>query len=109
MVARSITQLLPELTEEIAQASRVIFVDARVGAEEVASEPIVPTNRPVRSHIGSPEELLGLMEWLGLHRPPAFLVAVPAFDVSVGEGLTKRGAAAVQNAIVEVERIIDHL
>jgi hypothetical protein len=47
-----------------------------------------------------------MMKWLELDPPPAFLVSVPAFDVSVGEDLTKRGAAAVQTAIVEVERLI---
>jgi hydrogenase maturation protease len=106
VAVRSITQLLPELTEEIAAASGVIFVDARMGGGKVTSEPVVPTTTPTHSHIGSPGELLGLMERLELHRPPAFLVSIPAFDVSVGEGLTEGGIDAVQTAIVEVERLI---
>jgi hydrogenase maturation protease len=109
VIVRSIPQLLPELTTEIGAASRVIFVDAKLGGGAVTTEPVVPTTGPPRSHIGSPGDLLSLMEGLTLDHPPAFLVTVPAFDFSVGEGLSEPGTAAVNEAIDQVGKLIDRL
>ncbi|MFW2380447.1 MAG: hydrogenase maturation protease [Acidimicrobiales bacterium] len=111
VTVRSIPQLVPELIADLGAASHVVFVDAAVRGTnaQVTTELIVPAAGPVRSHISTPADLLGLMESLELVRPPSYLVTVPAFDLSVGEGLSERGAQAVRVAITEVSQLIEGL
>ena len=111
VTVRSIPQLVPELTADLGTASHAVFVDAAVKgvSGQVTTELIVRAVGPVRSHIGRPADLLGLMESLELDQPPSYLVTVPAFDLSVGEGLSEPGAQAVQVAITEVSQLIKGL
>ena len=96
------TQLVPELAEPIAAADRVVFVDASVEVDEVVVRRLPVRIERVDSHHATPAHLLGLVRSLGHQCPPAFLVEVPAFDLSLGEGLSEPASAAAERAVAEV-------
>ena len=100
------TQLVPELVEAIAESDRVVFVDASVTADEVTVAVIEQLAGSGGSHLFTPPALLGLAEGLGLNCPPAFLVEIPAHDLSVGEGLSDETADLVDDAVAEVLALI---
>lgn len=92
-------QLVPELVEPISAAERVVFVDASVAVGEVTAFPVEPLPGTDASHHSTPGALLALAERLGMNVPPAFLVEIPAHDLSLGEGLSARTAALVPIAL----------
>lgn len=100
-------QLLPEHVEELARCERVVFADAAVDATRVRIERLTPSARtPDFGHTGDPAWLLGLCEVLCGRAPEGWLLAVPAFDLGFGEGLSAATAAAVGAA----ERVLrDHI
>jgi hydrogenase maturation protease len=103
---RTPSQLVPELVEPISRAERVVFVDASLDVDRVAVTPVEPRARSTDSHRATPEELLGLAGALGLPCPPAFLVEIPARDLSLREGLDPRTAADVEIAVEAVLGLI---
>lgn len=103
---RTSTQLVPELAEPIVEADRVVFVDASVDVGDVSVQPLTPRPGGGDSHHATPSDLLGLVAALGRPCPPACLVEVPAFDLSLGEGLSDDTATAVERAIDEVTELI---
>lgn len=100
------TQLVPELVEPIAAAGRVVFVDASIDVAEATVRPLAASTGVDGSHHATPAELLGLVDAIGLPCPPAFLVEVPASDLSLGEGLSEHTATAVGRAVDEVVNLI---
>ncbi len=82
--------LSPDLLPQIATADLVIFVDARKGAGPVRWEPLRPGLCPPLTHVLSPQGLLSWTERLFGRVPEAWLVAIPARDFSLGEGLSPR-------------------
>lgn len=96
------TQLVPELIEAISTADCVVFVDASVSVLEVTVAPIQPLVGAGSSHHATPGGLLGLAERLGLDVPSAFLVEIPAHDLSLGQGLSDETAAFVDGAVADV-------
>lgn len=100
------TQLVPEFVERLAVAGRVVFVDASIETGAVAVSRVRPSGSPTDSHHASPAGLLALVEVLGVPAPEAFLVAVPALDLSIGEGLSGECAAAVDQAVGEVAALV---
>lgn len=100
------TQLVPELVEPIAAAERVVFVDASIDHRDVVVRPLGTASASGGSHHATPAELLGLAASLGLRCPPAFVVEVPAFDLSLGDGLSDGTAAAVERAVGEVIALV---
>ncbi|MFO0798665.1 MAG: hydrogenase maturation protease [Gemmataceae bacterium] len=104
---RVVHQLLPELVEELARCGRVVFVDAAVNRTEVQLVRLSPSARlPGVGHTGDPGWLLGLCEALHGRSPEGWLLAVPAFELGFGEGLSAATAAAVGAA----ERVLrDHI
>ena len=93
------TQLVPELVEPISAAERVVFVDASVDVSDVTGVPVEPLSGAGESHHSTPAALLGLAERLGMNVPPAFLVQIPAHDLSLGEGLSPETAGFVSIAL----------
>lgn len=84
-----------ELVPKIATADLVVFVDARMGAGPVRWERIRPGPRPALVHALSPQGLLAWAEYLFGDAPEAWLVTLPARDLSFGEGFsswTRRAA-----------------
>lgn len=104
-------QLTPELAVDMAAASLLVLLDAGVdgapgeisvrrveAANEAADDP--PGLGATSHHVGV-DELLGLAEELGGHRPRAVVVSIGVASMEVGEGLSPAVAAALP-AVVEV-------
>ncbi len=109
-------QLTPELAEYIKDADRVFFIDACPAAEctgvylrALQDRRDDAWVRPSASgHAGSPRELLRFTEELFGARPEAWLVAVPAHSFDIGEGLTPETRRAVEQAVEQVQILMQH-
>jgi hydrogenase maturation protease len=87
VTTRAVHQLTPELVIEIAKHDRVLFLDASESADGprmVEVEPSTGANR--LGHALSPGDMLAYL--LGVHRPRAWIVAIPGSDFGFGDGLT---------------------
>jgi hydrogenase maturation protease len=105
----SVAQLVPELAALIATARLVVFVDACQGmpCETVAVERIVPEKSKTPSgHSSDPAGLLGLAQSLYGRCPAAYLIAVPAAECGLKEGLSPVAQAGVRQALAVVNRLI---
>ncbi len=108
LTALAVHQLTPEMAATLAGADVVIFVDARLA--EVGDGITVTAVRPespVRTsgHIGDPRSLLALAEWLDGRFPEAWLIAVPAVELSVGETLSETAVRGVEAACERIRRM----
>jgi hydrogenase maturation protease len=106
---RVLPQLLPELVDDLARVSRVLFVDAAVDRCEPTLEPIPSGSDSSRSqstgfsHFASPCGLLELCHSLHGIRPIAHALRLPAFDLGFGEGLSP----SLQAHIPEARRLLE--
>jgi hydrogenase maturation protease len=91
--------LTPELVPKVATSDLVIFVDARVGAGPVRWERLRPGPRPALVHSLSPQGLLTWAEYLFGRSPEAWLVTLPARDLSFGEGFSLRTRRAAEGLV----------
>ena len=98
--------LVPEVIEAMAGRDRVIFVDATVDSDRVDVAPVKQRRSSTSSHHADPGALLALMSDIGMEAPEAYLVSVPAVDVSLGEELSPVTRRAVSEAIEEVRRLV---
>jgi hydrogenase maturation protease len=105
--AVAVAQLTPELAEAVAGAGRVIFVDARVGAEAgVGAQPLSPAvGSAAWGHTSDPGWLLALAEAVFGNAPEAWLVTVPAADFGFGTGLSETARAALAAATEQVRQL----
>ena len=106
---RTLSQLTPELSLEIAEHAMVVFVDADVEATEMRTRPVVPasTANGVMTHHGDPATLLGLTATVGPVPDEAIAISIPAENLDMGSVFSPRTAAAVGHAvdlIVELAR-----
>ncbi|HAF69956.1 MAG: Bidirectional NAD-reducing hydrogenase, maturation protease [Acetothermia bacterium 64_32] len=91
--------LVPELIPKIATSDLAIFVDARVGAGPVRWERLRPGPEPSLLHSFSPKGLLSWAQRLFGRVPEAWLVTVPARDLSFGEGFSRPTLRAAQGLV----------
>lgn len=97
----AVHQLLPELAADMAAVDIVVFVDAAVAIRRgrgCANDPLPPnvTIIPLvagdraswRTHIITPQLLLGLAQRLYGATPAAYLLAIPAIDFALGTTLS---------------------
>jgi hydrogenase maturation protease len=99
---RVVQQLVPELAAEMAEASRVFFVDAlAAGArDEVTLDRLEPLPFAAGlGHVSDPGGLLSLTGAVYGRAPEAWLVAVAGEDFAPGEGLSARAAANARGAL----------
>lgn len=102
---RSVLQLTPELAADVAAASVVVVVDARVGAlpGRVGWAPVEPDGAGgtggALSHHLAPGALVGLAALAYGRVPPAFAVTVGAASFEAGTGLSPAVEAAVEPAV----------
>ncbi len=92
-----LTQLLPELVEELKEVDEVVFVDACEGGEEVLYQALSPRDMagwPV--HCGQPDQLLALCLRLYRRCPRAFLLTLPGVDFGHRLGLSGHAQASVR-------------
>ena len=83
-------QLTPELTNPIASATHVVFVDAALGAGDmVQCREIEPEeNSQVMTHAANPASLLALTKQAFRRCPPASWLTIPVLDADFGEELS---------------------
>ncbi len=97
--------LTPELADAIAQASRVIFVDAAVDSPEtVQMRPLQPAqSAQLMAHAADPRTLLALARDVFGHAPKAWWLTIPIRNTGIGEELS---AFARKGMIEAVERVL---
>jgi hydrogenase maturation protease len=103
-------QLTPELAERLADVERAIFVDARLAEEgsDIAISSVEPSSsfRPA-GHVSDPRSLLALARSLHGHSPRAWLITVPAVDLSMGEDLSATASRGIKAACEQILRMLD--
>lgn len=104
---RSVQQLTPELAEEIAGFSRVVFIDADVERKALAIEQVCRTvTRSQLTHASSPEEIVDLASALFGFSGQAFVCRIPARDFSAGEAPTREALQSAREAAVAIGGLI---
>ena len=96
-------QLTPELADDIAAASQVVFIDAyaangngaRLRIERVCGENV----RNVLGHRGDPAGLIALASGLFGGSADAWVVGVPAYCFAVGEAFSPETALRIDDAV----------
>jgi hydrogenase maturation protease len=108
IVAKAVHQLTPELSQELAIAKAVVFVDAAQSKKSVCCRTVAEdVARSPRGHTGDPAWLLGLTAAAFGCRPPSWFVGVPAEDFAFGFGLSARAARGVREAVATVQQLLD--
>jgi hydrogenase maturation protease len=96
-------QLTPELMEPVSRAGRVLFIDARDGAEpgEISIEPLEPRSESGAgfTHLATPSGLLEGARSLYGSCPPAALLTAGAAGFELGAGLSIPVRQALQEAV----------
>jgi hydrogenase maturation protease len=102
-------QLTPDLAAEIAPRQRVIFVDARVAADEdsgqIQWEPVQPvagTDAPISTHAATPAALMALARSLYSSTAIAHQLTIPALNFGFGESFS---AITIQGQQQALERL----
>jgi hydrogenase maturation protease len=93
-------QLVPELSEEIARAQNVIFIDADVNPGPTHIEQITPrelSGSPL-AHAMTPAEAVCLADRLFGFAGTVFVCHVPGIDFNPGEGLSAEAEANAHRA-----------
>jgi len=96
---RRVHQLTPELAEEIAHATAVVFVDADPGVTEARLERLVPApQRSPLTHSVTAGELVLLAEQLYGFQGVTYLCHVPAENFTEGDSLSEVAEAGARAA-----------
>ncbi len=104
-------QLTPELAEDIANSSSVIFVDALVSNPSESLTLIVEKIEPLTTnnvglgHTANPRSLLSLTQAVYNYVPPAWWILIPAVNFEFGEQLSPVTKRAINEAIEQIERL----
>jgi hydrogenase maturation protease len=100
-------QLTPELAADLADARRVIFVDAAVDQEPVRAMRIdAAAADALMTHAADPRGLLGLCKVLYQMCPEAWLVTVAGADFDFRDGLSPSGRENARQALSDIEYLI---
>ncbi len=108
---RTLHQLTPELSEDVAAADGVVFLDARANGVpgEIRVSPVVPggESSPL-AHSVAPSTLLALGLHLYGRTPPALLVTVTGEVFDLGEGLSEIVESSLETAVDRVVSAVKH-
>jgi hydrogenase maturation protease len=101
-------QLVPEDIVEIAGAKVVWFIDAcKTGPESFEVRPSAPfAEFSFTSHHMTPEGLLALTELYYGHRPEAHILAIRGYHFAFHEGLSRRAAGNLDQALAFLQERI---
>lgn len=104
-------QLMPEIAATVAEAERVIFVDAAIHGKpgEVRVAELAPAGTMTDAHTLGPAEILRLADHLYGRVPPTFLVTITGADFDLGESLSDAVHAAIPDAIQRITALIEKL
>jgi hydrogenase maturation protease len=104
-------QLVPELSEQIAESDIVFFIDAQKDISEPRARLITPSieaDQP-RTHFISPESLLALSQQLFQRVPTkAYTIGIPATEFNFSEQLSPATSKAVTQSIDLVKQILKY-
>jgi Ni,Fe-hydrogenase maturation factor len=104
---RAVLQLTPEMAEEIAPYSTVVFVDADVNAKQVRMEPVdsapVP---PALTHVSRPAEIVAMARTLFRFSGSAYTCHIPVSDLSEGEGISESTQRFARQAGAEIDNLL---
>ena len=105
---RSLSQLTPELSLEIAGTTRVVFVDASIDVAETTVTPVVAdTNeQSTWTHYTTPGSLLAMTGTVGPIPRSAHTVSIPVADLGLGLELSPISAAGVDEAVDLITHLI---
>jgi hydrogenase maturation protease len=107
--ALAVHQLTPELAVELADAERVVFVDAAVDVSEVFWRPVHATDQPARlGHASDPGWLLGLTRALAGRTPEAWLATIPAPELGCRTDLSPAAARGVADVLPRIADMAKH-
>ena len=101
-------QLLPEHAETLSRFERAVFIDAHadLAREEIEVSAVTPSRNPEPgSHATDPASLLSLAKALYGHSPEATLIALPARNFDLCEGLSPLTESAVEQAVIRVSKL----
>lgn len=102
-------QLIPEISQELAQYENAIFIDAHTAEipEPVLITEIVPKyqNSPFTHHL-TPASCLSLAEKLYQHAPRATLVTIRGYQFDFSRELSPQTIHLADSALEEISRII---
>lgn len=103
---QSVHQLDPDLTEDLASAREVVFVDATIRDLKRGRmwRRIAPESGllPLWTHHLRPSFLLGLTFSIWSRCPPAWLVSIKGHDFDFGEQLSPKAAESVEKVSREI-------
>ncbi len=105
---RSMSQLTPELSLQIAGTDRVVFVDASV---EVAETTLVSVEAETAegsawTHYTTPASLLAMTGAVGSVPELAYAVVIPVEGIGLGSELSATAAAGVEEAVDLIIRLL---
>ena len=100
-------QLSPEHAAPIAQADRVIFVDASVEApREVRVRELAPgTTTQLMAHAADPQTMLALARDVFGHAPRAWWLTIPAVELGFGETLSTEAQHGIKAALNTIKKL----
>ena len=103
-------QLMPELSELVSRADRVLFIDAaRIGDPgTLRCQKVLPVALAARhSHALSPATLLSMAERVYGRCPAAYLLTIAGDSFDIGESLSKSVSKALPALRAQLHRLID--
>ncbi len=109
----AVSQLMPELTAELAKTNYVIFVDA-CGCSTIQTvqiDPIVvfdeqPKSMAFSAHSYDPPALLNLTQRLYHRHPQAWLLQIPIESCDLGGGLSSKAHEGCAHALRSIEQFL---
>jgi hydrogenase maturation protease len=104
----SIHELHPELAEIASGKRLVVFLDAATGTDTLQLRPITPagTGAVPLTHAIGPEQLLALCKNLYDTSPEAYILKIPAYDMTMGESFSAKTHAAIEGCVGQVGRLL---
>ena len=101
--------LTPELSDPIAQARVVVFVDAAVDApKEVQLRPLDPGDTcQLMAHAADPRTMLALARDVFGHAPKAWWLTIPAVQMEFGEVLSPETQCGMKDAIERILQLVN--
>jgi hydrogenase maturation protease len=107
--ALAVHQLTPELTVQLTNAERAIFVDAYTATpdQEVQVYPLEAVHTGgIAGHTGDPQSLLALTKVLYNHCPQTWWVTIPGVNFEVGDSLSFTAKRGVAIALEQIDQLI---
>jgi hydrogenase maturation protease len=107
--ALAVHQLTPELVLELAQAERVVFVDAVVNADDVCWRRVYSAGGPARlGHASDVGWLLSLTNAISGRTPAAWLVSLPAPEFGYRSALSASAVRGVAKVLSQIAGLWRH-